>query len=61
MNRHEMRVTRVLYYFFFGKYAVLTNGFVKKTQKMPPREIDLAKMIAMISCKGKESDNERLQ
>ncbi len=56
-----MRVTRVLYYFFFGKYAVLTNGFVKKTQKMPPREIDLAKMIAMISCKGKESDNERLQ
>ena len=36
-------ITRVLYFFFVGKCAVLTNGFVKKTQKTPPREIYLAK------------------
>ena len=29
--------------FFIGKRAILTNGFVKKTQKTPPGEIRLAK------------------
>lgn len=36
-------ISRVLYFFFVGKQIVLTNGFVKKTQKTPPRELDLAK------------------
>ena len=36
-------ITRVLYFFFVDKCAVLTNGFVKKTQKTPIGEIDLAK------------------
>lgn len=36
-------ITRVLYFFFAGKNIVLTNGFVKKTQKTPPGEIALAK------------------
>lgn len=36
-------ITRVLYFFFIGKKAVLTNGMVKKTQKTPQPVIDLAK------------------
>ncbi|MBO4668798.1 MAG: type II toxin-antitoxin system RelE/ParE family toxin [Lachnospiraceae bacterium] len=36
-------ISRVLYFFYVGKRIVLTNGFVKKTQKTPPREIELAK------------------
>ena len=36
-------LTRVLYFFYIGKKAVLTNGFVKKTQKTPKREIEKAK------------------
>lgn len=36
-------LTRVLYFFCIGKKAVLTNGFVKKTQKTPKREIEKAK------------------
>ena len=36
-------ISRVLYFFFTGKKAVLTNGFVKKTMKTPKREIELAK------------------
>lgn len=28
-------ITRVLYFFIIGKKAVLTNGFVKKSQKTP--------------------------
>ena len=30
--------TRVLYFFIIGKKAVLTNGFVKKSQKTPKTE-----------------------
>ncbi|MBQ5564448.1 MAG: type II toxin-antitoxin system RelE/ParE family toxin, partial [Clostridia bacterium] len=33
----------VLYFFVIGKKVILTNGFIKKTQKTPKREIDLAK------------------
>lgn len=36
-------ITRVLYFFFIGKRAILTNGFVKKTQKTPPAAIELAR------------------
>ena len=36
-------LTRVLYFFYIGKKAVLTNGFVKKTQKTQKREIEKAK------------------
>ena len=36
-------ITRVLYFFFVGRKIVVTNGFVKKTQKTPSKEIKLAK------------------
>ena len=36
-------ITRVLYFFYFEGKIILTNGFVKKTQKTPPDEIKLAK------------------
>lgn len=36
-------ITRVLYFFVIGRKVILTNGFVKKTQKTPVSEITLAK------------------
>ena len=36
-------LTRVLYFFFVGNKAVLTNGFTKKTQKTPKLDIEIAK------------------
>lgn len=36
-------ITRVLYFFVVGRKIILTNGFVKKTQKTPESEIALAK------------------
>ena len=36
-------ITRALYFFFSGKRIIVTNGFIKKTQKTPPGEIKLAK------------------
>ena len=36
-------ITRVLYFFYYEGKIILTNGFVKKTQKTPPEEIKLAK------------------
>lgn len=36
-------ITRVLYFFVIGKKVVLTNGFIKKAQKTPKAEKELAK------------------
>ncbi len=38
-------ISRVMYFFVIGNRAVLTHGFIKKTQKTPPREIERAKNI----------------
>lgn len=35
-------ITRIFYFFYVGNKIVLTNGFVKKTQKTPKNEILLA-------------------
>ena len=35
--------TRVLYFFYYGRKIILTNGFIKKTDKTPKSEIDKAK------------------
>lgn len=35
-------ISRVLYFFYVGGKAILTHGFIKKTQKTPPAEKDRA-------------------
>lgn len=35
-------ITRILYFFTIDKKIILTIGFVKKTQKIPKKEIELA-------------------
>ena len=37
-------ITRTMYFFYEGANIILTNGFVKKTQKTPAQEIKLAKL-----------------
>jgi len=36
-------ISRVLYFFYYDGKIILTNGFVKKTQKTPKAEIERAK------------------
>lgn len=36
-------ITRVLYFFYYEGKIIMTNGFVKKTQKTPKEEIRIAK------------------
>ena len=36
-------ISRVLYFFYYDGKIILTNGFVKKTQKPPKLEIECAK------------------
>ena len=36
-------VTQIFYFFFVENRIILTNGFVKKTVKTPPQQLDLAK------------------
>lgn len=47
-------ISRVLYFFYFDGKIILTNGFIKKTQKTPKREIELAK-------KRREDFKERMK
>ena len=35
-------ITRIFYFFYVGKKIILTNGFVKKTQKTPRKQIEMA-------------------
>ena len=37
-------ITRTLYFFYVDKKIIITNGFIKKTQRTPKSEIDLAKL-----------------
>ena len=36
-------ISRVLYFFVVGRKIILTNGFIKKTQRTPAAEIEKAK------------------
>ncbi len=50
-------ITRALYFFYVGKHIVVTNGFVKKTQKTPKPEIKLAKDRRKDWLRRREQDN----
>ena len=51
-------ISRVLYFFMVGKKVILTHGFIKKTQKTPPFEIDRAKKYRVEYLSRKEQNNE---
>ena len=51
-------LSRVLYFFMVGKKAILTHGFIKKTQKTPPPEIDRAKKYRTEYISREVSTNE---
>jgi phage-related protein len=51
-------ITRTLYFFFTGRRVVVTNGFIKKTQKMPKTEIDKAKAYREEYKQREELNNE---
>ena len=52
-------ICRVLYFFVVGRKIVLTNGFVKKTQKTPVSEIEKAKRFRADYLSRLEKENER--
>lgn len=41
-TKQSSDITRILYFFVIDKKIVLTNGFVKKSNKTPKSEIELA-------------------
>ena len=51
-------ISRVMYFFFDGSKAILTHGFIKKTQKTPKSEIEKAKRYRAdyLSRKGHTND-----
>lgn len=51
-------ISRVLYFFIVGRRIILTNGFIKKTQKTPANEIALAKKFRAEYLLRKENKND---
>lgn len=41
-TKQSSDITRIIYFFFVGNKAILTNGFTKKTRKTPKMELELA-------------------
>ena len=51
-------ITRVLYFFYVERHIILTNGFIKKTQKTPRKKSNVQRNIAQTICAGKGTTNE---
>lgn len=54
-------ITRLLYFFYYNGRIIVTNGFVKKTQKTPPQDKALAQKYREIFLEReteKEGKNE---
>ncbi len=41
--KQSSNIARVFYFFYVGEKIILTNGFVKKSQKTPRTELELAR------------------
>jgi len=52
-------ITRIFYFFVINNKIILTNGFIKKTQKTPANEISLA-MKYKTDYEGRLAQDERL-
>ena len=53
-------ISRVLYFFIVNGRAVLTHGFIKKTQKTPPEEIERAKRYRSDYFKRSGNDGDKV-
>ena len=51
-------ISRTLFFFYAGHRIIITNGFIKKTQKTPPKEISLAKARRKDFCR-REAERSR--
>ncbi len=53
-------ITRTLYFFYTGKTIVITNGFIKKTQKTPKSQLRLAKKYRKMFFQRLEDENDNI-
>ena len=51
-------ITRVLYFFYVERHIILTNGFIKKTQKTPREKANGQRNITQTICAGRRAANE---
>jgi len=51
-------ISRALYFFIIGKKFIITHGFIKKTQKTPTAEIQLAKKYRAEYLSREDADND---
>lgn len=52
-------ISRVLYFFFYNQQIILTNGFIKKSNKIPRNEIEKAQKYRIEYVERKENKHEQ--
>jgi phage-related protein len=57
---YQSNIYRIFCCFDDGRLIILFNGFQKKTQKAPKKEIERAKKLMKEYIESKKKDNERL-
>ena len=57
---YQSNIFRIFCFFDKEKLIILLNGFQKKTQKTPKKEIELAEKLKKEYFKDKEAKNEKL-
>lgn len=57
-SKEGSNIARTLYFFTAGKKIILTNGFIKKTQKTPRQEIVKAKKYRLDYLKRENDEKE---
>ena len=55
--QNDEQPVRILFFFYYEKRIILTNGFIKKTRKTPRTEIKKAKDCRKEFLKGVNNDN----
>ena len=57
-SQESSNIARVFYFFIVGNKIILTHGFVKKTQKTPPGELEKARRYKKDYEERKKKDDD---
>lgn len=52
-SKQSSNITRIFYFFVFGSSIILTNGYIKKDQKLAEKEFEKAKKYCNIYLRTK--------
>lgn len=59
--KQGLNISRALFFFYIGKRIIITNGFIKKQQKTPKNQINIAKTYKDDFYKREGGKNDKIK